>query len=199
MERICFKDYDELVIDVVDKFDKIKGTDYDDVAIIAKYNDAKEIIKRLICAGFNIHSIDIHEEDWEGCCNEYIISLTNIFEENEVWCEPMLRENGYIYDCSCFIYILDNCSSKVIPYCDGEVMYEVSINDEYECGDCCGCCDCDCYEEDMGGMITSTASYMVNGEMVTREVFEQYEKAFSERLAKIEREISDFKRNIFFW
>ena len=56
----------------------------------------------------------------------------------------MMRESGYITDDSPIMYILDNCSSKVIPYCKGKVMFEVTVGEEEcDCDECCGCCECD--------------------------------------------------------
>ena len=59
----------------------------------------------------------------------------------------MLRENGYLTDDSSVMYVLDNCSSKVIPYCKGKTVYEVSVEDD-ECSCYCDdCSECACKED----------------------------------------------------
>ena len=68
---------------------------------------------------------------------EYLISLNN----DGIWCEPMKLDGKYLTDESTITYILDNCSSKVIPYCKGKLVYEVSVGaDENDCD----CSECDC-------------------------------------------------------
>lgn len=137
MKQIHFDNYKDLASDISDKYDSLKSDDeYKDVAVIAKYEESRHIVKELLCIGYDIHSILMHDVEYDGYDNEYIISLF----DNEIFVEPMLRDNGYISDDSPFMYILDNCSSKVIPFCNGEVVYEVSVG---EC-DCDECCECAC-------------------------------------------------------
>ena len=163
MERLEFNDYEDLACAVADTYDALDYDDEEDVAIIAKYDEARQIIKELLCLGYDIHSVEIHDELWESYDSEYIISLY----DNSVWCEPMLRENGYIEDDSPVIYVLDNCSSKVIPYCKGKTVYEVGIGDE------CGCDECECAcKKDEKPTTTSFATYKVNGKEVSKDEFD---------------------------
>lgn len=144
MQNLWFNDYEDLACDIADKFDSIRELDeYNDVAIIAKYEETRQIIKELLCIGYDLHSIDLHDEMWENYDAEYVISLLNIDGEDEIWCEPMLRESGYLTEDSPVIYVLDNCSSKVIPYCKGKVIFEVTVDEEEcDCDECCECCEC---------------------------------------------------------
>ena len=96
------------------------------MAIIAKYEEARQIIKELLCIGYDISNIELHEVDWANYDAEFVVTLY----DNSIWCEPMLRENGYIEEESPVIYVLDNCSSKVIPYCKGKIVYEVTVGKE---------------------------------------------------------------------
>ena len=69
----------------------------------------------------------------------------------------MKKSFGYVYGDSVEIYVLDNCSSKVIPYCNGLRNIETTIGElcgsmcEYECCGCCDCDDCDEHDNDMHG------------------------------------------------
>ena len=160
MKNLYFENYEDFACAVADTYDSLKCEDFEDVAIIAKYEEARQIIKELICIGYDIHSLEIHDELWENYNSEFIISLY----DNELWCEPMLRENGYIDEESPVIYVLNNCSSKVIPYCKGKVVYEVSVGDDE---DGCDCSECAC-KKDEKPITTSKESYFINGKSVDK-------------------------------
>lgn len=144
MQKLHFDDCEDLVCNAVAIFGAIRENDeYNDVAFVAKYEEARQIIKELVSFGYDLRSIQLEDNCYGGYDAEYIISICNIDGEDEIWCEPMLREDGYISDESTVIYVLDNCSSKVIPYCNGTVVYEISIGEECDCDECCGCCECE--------------------------------------------------------
>ena len=170
MKNLYFDDFEDLACDIADTYDSLDGEDFEDVAIIAKYEEARQIIKELICIGYDISNIELHEVDWDNYDAEYIISLY----DNSIWCEPMLRENGYIEEYSPVIYVLDNCSSKVIPYCKGETVYEVTvgIDDKDEC-------ECAC-KKDEKPTITSKESYFINGKSVDKTEFDKKYGEFEE-------------------
>ena len=143
MKKLSFYNLEGFCNEVSQWFEKLDKEEFEDIAIIAKYEEAKEIIENLIVDGFTIHSIDIHDEGWEGYSDEYIITLINVGYGDELFCEPMKRDGKYILDDSTIMYILDNCSSNVIPYCKGKVVYEVAVgyeedefDDEYDCANC---------------------------------------------------------------
>ena len=161
MKNLYFDDFEDFSCTVADTYDSLKGEDYEDVAIIAKYEEARQIIKELLCIGYDIHSINIIDEEYGEYDAEYIISIY----DDEIWCEQMLRENGYITDDSPVMYILDNCSSKVIPYCNGKNVFEVTVGKE---DDECDCDDCDDCEE----------GFTVNGKPVSKEEFDNYTSHF---------------------
>ena len=171
MKNLYFDDFEDLACSVADTYDSLKCEDYEDVAIIAKYEEARQIIRELLCIGYDIHSLEIHDDLWENYDAEYVVSLY----DNSVWCEPMLREKGYIDEDAPVIYVLDNCSSKVIPHCKGKNVFEVSIGvDGCDYDECeCACC------KDEKSVTTSTSSttYKVNGKECDKET---YEKALNE-------------------
>ena len=75
----------------------------------------------------------------------------------------MLRENGYIEEEAPVIYVLDNCSSKVIPYCKGKNVYEVTVGIDED--DECSCDDCE-------------ECLTINGKPATKEEFDRYVSQF---------------------
>lgn len=144
MKRIEFETYEDFISEVADKMDAIREIDeYGDVSIIAKYNEANVIIKELLCMGYDIASIHLEKEDFRGYLDEYTISIANSNGNTEVWCQPFKTDEGYLYDESFLIYVMDNCSSACIPHCKGKVVVEVGIGDEE-----CDCCECTCKDTD---------------------------------------------------
>ena len=132
LKQLHFDNFEELACDIFEQFENI-NEEYKCVSVIAKYNEAKEIIKELLHIGCKIVSVALHTYMYEYYDNEYIISISNVDVKKGIWCEKFKREKGYFHDESDISYILDNCSSKVIRYCQSDLKYEVSIeNDDYE-------------------------------------------------------------------
>ena len=159
MERLEFNDYEEFACEVADTFDDIcKNDDFDDIAIIAHYNEAKHIIREILCLGYDLNSIELKNPELGYDDVPYVISVCGIDSEYEVWCEPMVRDNGeYIDDESSIIYVLDNCSSEVLKHLDSECIFEVGIS--AECDDC-------------------EKGFTVNGKSVSKEEFDNYVSQF---------------------
>ena len=194
MQNVYFEDYEDLVCDIADKYDSLNSNEeYKDVAIIAKYEEARQIIKELMCIGYDLHSIVMHDVEYDGYKAEYIISLY----DDELWVEPMMRESGYLTDDSPIMYVLDNCSSKVIPYCKGKVVFEVTVGEEEcACDERCGCCECDDNKEldiesdDDGYSITVRCNLDVDKAM---EMIKDMENRM-ERMNDMFREMDYFRR-----
>ena len=159
MERLEFNDYEEFACEVADTFDSIRqNDDFDDIAIIAHYDEAKQIIREILCLGYDLNSIELKDPELGYDDVPYVISVCGIDSEHEVWCEPMIRDNGeYIYDESSVIYVLDNCSSEVLKHLDSEYIFEVGIG--AECDDC-------------------EKGFTVNGKPVSKEEFDNYVSQF---------------------
>ena len=190
MKNLYFDDFEDLACDIADNFDMVKD-DFGDIAIIAKYEEAKEIISELSCIGYSLESIRMSRPEWENCHDEYLISLNN----DGIWCEEMKSDGKYLTDESTITYIFDNCSSKVIPYCKGKTVYEVSVGDEAcECDDCEECLtingkpttkeEFDRYvsqfRHDEKPTTTSKESYFINGKSVDKSEFDKKYEEFEE-------------------
>lgn len=156
MKRIEFEDFKSFVCEINKKYrsEKLKD-DYNDVSIICKYDTAKVLIAEFIRSGYGICSLNIHDEEWDGYGDEYIVTVCNIYNGDEVYCEPMIRDDRYISCESNVIYVFDDCSSKLLKFLESDEIYEVSVmesdkdedtdescafNPEFGCGyDCCTC------------------------------------------------------------
>ena len=172
MKNLYFDDFEDLACDIADNFDMVKD-DFGDIAIIAKYEEAKEIIAKLSCIGYSLESIRMSRPECKNYHEEYLISLNN----DGIWCEEMKSDGKYLTDESTITYILDNCSSKVIPYCKGKIVYEVTVGiDEDECD----CSECAC-KKDEKPTTTSKESFFINGKSVDKSEFDKEFEKFEEK------------------
>ena len=168
IKTLNFEDYEDFACAVSDTYDRVKSNDkYDSVDIVAKYEDAKEIIRELVGIGYGIAFIDgFGDSEWDGYDDAFVVSLL----DDEIWCEPVKRKDGYIFVEADVVYIFDNCNSKIIPKIEADEVYEVEVGDfDYDCE------NCDCHDVDT----TSTATYKVNGKEVS-------EKEYYDKLANVE-------------
>lgn len=173
MRNLYFDDFEDLACAIADKFDELNKEEFEDIAVIAKPNEIKEIFKELICIGYDICNITYERIDWDGYDDEYVLSMNH----EGIWLEKFKRENGYYEDESTVIYILDNCSSKVIPHCKGKNVFEVSIGvDDCDCDEC----ECDC-QKDEKPATTSKESYFINGKSVDKSEFDKKYEEFEEK------------------
>lgn len=162
IKTLHFEDYEDFACAVSDVYDRVKSDDeYNSVDVVAKYEDAKEIIRELIGIGYSIAFIDgFGNPEWDGYDDAFVISLL----DDEIWCEPVKRENGYIFVDADVVYIFDNCNSKIIPKIEADEVYEVEIGDfDYDCE------NCDYHDVNT----TSSATYAVNGKSVDKETYEK--------------------------
>ena len=143
----------------------------------------KEIIPELVGIGYGIAFIDgFGNPEWDDYDDAFVISLL----DDEIWCEPVKRKDGYIFVEADVVYIFDNCNSKIIPKIEADEVYEVEIGNEYDnCDD--DCKNCDCHDE-----TTTSTSYEVNGKAVDKET---YEKAI-ENIEDIEEKYLDGVRDM---
>ena len=181
MERLEFNDYEEFACEVADTFDDIcKNDGFDDIAIIAHYNEAKHIIREILCLGYDLNSIELKNPELGYDDVPYVISVCGIDSEYEVWCEPMVRDNGeYIDDESSIIYVLDNCSSEVLKHLDSECIFEVGIGAECSCDEC----ECACKKDEKPATTNTpkSATYKINNKEVSKEEFDKKYEEFEEK------------------
>ena len=130
-----------------------------------------------MCLGYDLNSIELKNPELGYDDVPYVISVCGIDSEHEVWCEPMVRDNGkYIDDESSIIYVLDNCSSEVLKHLDSECIFEVEIGDE------CGCdeCECACKKDEKPTTTSKSTTYKINDKEVSKEEFDKKYEEFEE-------------------
>lgn len=127
LETLYYDNMESFVCDVADQYDKRKD-ELDDISIIAKYDEAKEIIKELICIGYDLFSVEIHDEAYDEYDDEYIISLL----DDSIFCEPFKRDTGYITEDATITYISNECNSKCLDYIGSHKIYAFDIDDNQD-------------------------------------------------------------------
>lgn len=122
--------------------------EFEAVTAVAKYDEARELLSELIGIGHDIACAEFHQPEWEGYDAEYVLSL----DKEGIWIEPFMREEKYLTDESEVTIVLDNCSSKCLAYCKGNLVFDVTIRClcEEECPCSCECCEhCEHCERDL--------------------------------------------------
>lgn len=156
IKTLHFNDYEEFVCAIADKYDKIKNNDdLSSVDIIAKYYDAKEIIRELVSIGYEIAFMnEFAAPEWDYYDDAFVIGVY----DDGIWVEPVKREKGYISIEADTVYIFDDCNSKILSNVEANEKYEVAFDED---------CDYDNCEHDK-----SSSTYKVNGETVDKNTYE---------------------------
>lgn len=197
METIYFEDALDFAVSVDSMYENVLNkADSADISIIAKYKEANEIIKSLINIGeYDIYSFDNFinpNHSPEEYSDEYIISIMN----SELYIEPFKQDDDYIGDESKYIYVLSNCSSKVLSHLESDNIYEVVIGEED-----CDCENCKLYYEPISS--ASTTNYFVNNKPVSKEEYEdkmaELDVAFRKHIDTILDDYSDFVNEMNNW
>lgn len=149
MKKKWYEDIEELCEDIVDTYESFEGNS-PTVSVIAKFKEAKEIISNLCKLDYQICNILIENPEFDGYDDEYFIGLDN----DEIFCTKLKKEKEYIKCNSDYIFVLNDCNSKLLEMIHAEYeVYEVSFDDdgfefvfeendddfEYEL-ECCDCC-----------------------------------------------------------
>lgn len=141
-------EYIEEFVDYV--FDEVENDEDNFVTVIAKFDEAKEILKNAMTyEDVNFESLQIESPITDNYCDEFVLSFWMNDGVLEMGCEKLKNEEGdYTNPCGDVVFLFDNCSSKIIPLCEGSKLYFVSIEDECDCDEDC---DCECSKNEDGG------------------------------------------------
>ncbi len=137
MEQLQFQDIEDFCNLVIESYDEIDFLWAEcSIGIIAKYAEAKVIVEELISNGFDINSIRLNNPQWDGYKHEYWIYIDN----DEIIVEPVKKNSDYLHLEASVVFVLDNCSSAVLPHIQSECTSIISIDEDDECdGDCENC------------------------------------------------------------
>lgn len=117
------------------------------LTVVGKFEEIKNIVKEMmIIADIDFEKIILSCPEANDYMDEYVLDCWCDDGIIQIGCEPAKRDDKYLNLSGDETYLLDNCSSKIIPLCEGSKLYFVSIEDECDCDEKCGgCCPCDCH------------------------------------------------------
>ena len=164
------------------------------VTVIAKFDVAKKILKELMTYDdVNFESLQIESPIMDNYCDEFVLSLWMNDGVLEIGCEKLKNEDGeYTNPCGDVVFLFDDCSSKIIPLCDGSELYFVNIDDECDCDEECDCkCPCDCHKEEKEIAPTEKSHYSINGKPVSKAEFDKKYTELQKKYEKNMRSILD--------
>lgn len=98
------------------------------VSVVAKYNDAKQIIRELVFYGYEIANIEINDPTCDNYNDEYEIYVI----DKNIYCSKMKRNNKYLESFASIVFFMEDVNSKCIKsFTESVFEYEVQINDEH--------------------------------------------------------------------
>ena len=160
--------------------EKVEDNDELFATVVCKFNEAKEIIKYLMMfEDIDFENIYLESPDEKGYTDEFCMEFWYNDGVVNFSCDPLKVNGKYENPCGDETYLFDDCSSKIIPLCEGSKLYFVSIDDECDCE-----CPCDCHKEDKELSTTEKSHYSINGKSVSKEKFD---KKYSEIQSKYEK------------
>ena len=135
-------EYIEEFVDYV--VEKVENDEDAFVTVIAKFDEAKEILKNIMqYDDVNFEALEIESLIIDNYCDEFVISLWMNDGVLEIGCEKLKDKEGhYTNPCGDAVYLFSDCSSKIIPLCEGSDLYFVNIEDECDCDEECDECTC---------------------------------------------------------
>lgn len=190
-------EYIEEFVDYV--FDEVENDEDNFVTVIAKFDEAKEILKNAMAYDdVNFESLQIESPIMDNYYDEFVLSFWMNDGVLEIGCEKLKNEEGdYTNPCGDVVFLFDNCSSKIIPLCEGTELYFVNFDDECDYDeDCCECCECDCCCGDTRIANAEESSYKINGKPVSKD---EFDKSFKELHEKYEKNIKSVLNDYCEW
>lgn len=118
------------------------------VTVVGKFETIKPLLKKVMTYEFvDFESIEIESEIMDNYVDEFVLSLWMNDGVLEVGCEKLKRDGEYTSPCGDETYLLEDCSSKIIPLYESSDLYFVNFDEECDCDEeCYGCCLCDCHD-----------------------------------------------------
>ena len=116
MNKDLYFEYVEELVDFV--IDELEHNEDKFVAVIAKFDEAKEILSNaMLCEDVNFDFLHIESPEVDDYNDEFVLSFWMNDGILEVGCEKLKDEAGdYICPCGDIVFLFSNCSSRIIPF-----------------------------------------------------------------------------------
>ena len=158
------------------------------LTVVGKFEEIKNTIKEIIVtADVDFENIVLSCPEVNDYTDEYVLDCWCYDGIVQIGCEPAKRNGKYFNLSGDETYLFNDCSSKIIPLCEGSRLYFVEIEDESDYNEGCDDnCLCDCCNEDKELSTTEKSHYSINGKSVSKE---EFDKKYSEIQSKYEKNI----------
>lgn len=129
---------------------RIEDVEWFFVTVIGKFATIKSLLKEvMVYDSVDFDSIEIESGVVDGYADEFVLSLWAEDNVIKIGCEKLKRDGEYILPGGDENYLMEDCSSKIIPLCEGSDLYFVNFDEECDCREECDkCCSCDCRCDD---------------------------------------------------
>ena len=173
--------------------EKVEDNDELFATVVCKFNEAREIIKYLmVFDDVDFENIYLESPNEKGYMDEFCIELWYNDGVVNFSCDPLRIDRKYENPCGDETYLFDNCSSKIIPLCEGSKLYFVCIEDECDCDEDCDCkCPCDYHKEEKEISPTEKSHYSINDKPVSKAEFDKKYTELQKKCEKNMRSILD--------
>lgn len=186
----------EFIEDFVDYIlDRVEADEDLAVSVIAKYENAKDIIKAtMLMEDIDFETINISDPVVNGYEDEYVFDL---FVDSDgayfSGVEPAKRNGKYLDLSNDEVYIFENCNAKVTDQCDkysDTYIVHIGVEDEFEdeANEECFCPECKPKRDLSKADKTDRVEYRVNGESVSKD---KYDKAYKDFYEEYENKYKD--------
>lgn len=132
MTRKCFCNIYSFVAEIDSQYKSLfkiyKDDEYVNLSVIGKGYNIRDIVEELVYFGYGIDYIESYL-DSENDNIEYVLTISEVLNDR-INCEPIFNsETGNYKNIeSNIIYIIDDCSSRIIKHCDADRIYDVSFD-----------------------------------------------------------------------
>ena len=125
--------------------DRVEADEELFVSVVGKFEKIKNIMKEMFCiTEVDFESIHIDSSITNNYKDEYVLDCWCDDGVVQIGCEPAKRDGEYLNLTGDETYLLEDCSSKIIPLCEGPKLYFVNFDEEHDCDE--ACCSCDCHD-----------------------------------------------------
>ena len=129
---------------------RVEDVEWFFVTVIGKFATIKSLLKEVMTYdSVDFDNIEIESETIDNYMDEFVLSLWMNDGVLQIGCEKLNNNGEYLMPCGDENYLMEDCSSKVIPLCEDSDLYFVNFDEECDCcEECGGCCSCDCCCDD---------------------------------------------------
>ena len=115
-------EYTEEFVDYI--INEVENDEDNFVTVIAKFDETKEILKNAMTYDdVNFESLQIESPIMDNYYDEFVLSFWMNDGVLEIGCEKLKNKNGhYANPCGDVVFLFEDCSSKIIPLCEGSKL-----------------------------------------------------------------------------